>query len=455
MSSRAGGEPGDGADVAEDSALGTTLHTLPGWAARGLVYLLTALLAAALTWAAIGSVSELVTVNAVVVPEGRLRLAQAPVAGVVERIHVRRGEDVQAGDVLITLNAESVATILLERQLQQEQLELVERHRDDVVPEDIAHLREQIASEQRQFERLEDIHEQAMARLDEQTTRYEGQIENIQDRLALIETQLTINRRLEEEGLAARNRVLEVQQALAEAKTRLAEMESLAREVTLERRIDRQEFARERERYQQTVAKLEREIETRQTEADRAVEEARVAFEHADRRVRFITPGAQLAELDAEANVAVIRAPAAGRVADVAVRNPGQTLERGATVATIVPTEANLVAELHVPDSEVGRLEEGQRVRMKFAAFPYQQHGVLVGELGRVPPGVEETREGGEPYYRVPATLDQAYFRVAGEQQPLLPGMTITAEIVTGEQTILSRFLRPLGAITGAEEASP
>lgn len=435
----------------EDTALSSALNTLPGWAARGLVYLLIALVGAALLWAAFGRVDVVVSAPATVVPRGQLRIAQTSVGGVVHRVEVVDGDSVAAGQALIVLRSEKVGSVLLDVERERQKRDLAAERLETTVPRKVEHLEGKIASEETQFEQRKQAHEQALAKLDERETRYEQQIESVQRRLDLIETQLRINRRLEKQGLAARNRVLQVEQAQAEAETQLKELQSLAREVKLDRRIENSEFQSERERHRQAVAEIEQRIVDLREEARLEHERAQLAYEDAVRR-RELVRGADTGEGDGEGDLqtTVVRAPASGRIAELSVRNPGQTLEPGATVATIVPSDAELMMELRVPDDRMGRVRADQDVKFKFDAFPYQEYGVIRGTLRRIPPSAT-TEPDGRGAYRVLAGLDHTGFTVEGDERPLLPGMHATAEIVAGEKTVLQRLLEPLAPLTRSE----
>ena len=368
----------------------------------------------------------------------------------MHQVQVARGDTVRAGQSLVVLRSEKVGSVLLDMERERKQLALAAEHLEQTVPKKVQHLHQKITSQETVFEQQKQAHEQSLAKLDERETRYQQQLESVQRRLDLIETQLKINRRLEEKGLAARNRVLQVEQAQAETETQLKEMQSLAREVKLDRRIQKHEFQRDRQQHQQAIAEFEQQIEDLRREARRSHKQAQIAYRDAVRRKELLH-GLDAGEPDEtdDLQTAAVRAPAAGRIAELSVRNPGQTLQTGATVATIVPSDAELMMELRIPNGRMGRVRAEQTVKFKFEAFPYQEYGVVRGTLRRIPPSATTNDSGGPSTYRVLASLGQTRFTVDGDKRPILPGMHATAEIVAGEKTILQRLLEPLAPLTG------
>ncbi|MCA9020014.1 MAG: HlyD family efflux transporter periplasmic adaptor subunit, partial [Planctomycetaceae bacterium] len=158
----------------------------------------------------------------------------------------------------------------------------------------------------------------------------------------------------------------------------------------------------------------------------------------------------------------LVLAPIDGVVGQIHVTD-GETARRGATLITLIPEGATLIAEVKIPNREVGKVRESMQARLKFDAFPYARHGAIDGKLNQLVKVAEEPRSqsGGTgtgsaasgSYYRGYCTLEQTYFRVEGNRKPLLPGMTATAEIVTGRKRIIEVLLQPLLAFQQGRKA--
>ena len=92
-------------------------------------------------------------------------------------------------------------------------------------------------------------------------------------------------------------------------------------------------------------------------------------------------------------------------------------------------------------------------MRLAVDAFPYQRFGTvrarivrhLLGRRSRAP-----TADGAVvPVYLVTAELDEPCVTAFGRRQQLLPGMTLTARIVTEQQSLLEWLFEPLFAVRG------
>ncbi|GAB4195380.1 MAG: HlyD family efflux transporter periplasmic adaptor subunit [Wenzhouxiangellaceae bacterium] len=156
---------------------------------------------------------------------------------------------------------------------------------------------------------------------------------------------------------------------------------------------------------------------------------------------------AQLAALDQRRidlqrqGQAVIRAPLAGRIAMLPAQ-AGQSVAAQDLLATVLPADSQLQAELYVPTRAAGNLVNGQPVRLRYSAFPYQRFGYGRGHVssisrsvflpGDVPAGIA----GDEPVYRVSVTLDEQSVTLAGQQFPLPVGMLLQADVVQQQRPL-------------------
>ena len=149
----------------------------------------------------------------------------------------------------------------------------------------------------------------------------------------------------------------------------------------------------------------------------------------------------------------VAAAPIAGRVDALAVQ-VGQSVAPGDTVAVIVPSGSELMAELYVPTRAAGFIDVGQAVRVHYEAFPYQRfgaHAATVEDVSRTVLAPEETGIPGvqlqEPVFRVRGRLARQSVDAYGAEAPLRAGMLLTADIVVDRRTLLEWLLDPLYAV--------
>jgi multidrug efflux pump subunit AcrA (membrane-fusion protein) len=149
-----------------------------------------------------------------------------------------------------------------------------------------------------------------------------------------------------------------------------------------------------------------------------------------------------------------IRAPVNGVIASLDVPGAGAVVEQGSRIATIVPKDARLVAEVQVPNKDVAFVAPGRRAKVKIDAFPYQDYGTITGKVNNVSSDARADERFGS-FYKVTITLDQKAFRVGGQSLSLRSGLTLTAGIVTERKSVLSLLLDPFRKVRGAMDSVP
>jgi membrane fusion protein len=155
----------------------------------------------------------------------------------------------------------------------------------------------------------------------------------------------------------------------------------------------------------------------------------------------------QTAQFDAAKGYA-LTSPVAGRVTALTART-GTPAVQGQSLMVVVPEGGRMRVELYVPTSAAGFLKQGQEVRLAVDAFPYQQFGTVPARITDISDTViaKQASDGAVPVYLVTAELTRASVRAFDREQPLLPGMTLTARIVTRRQTLLEWLFEPLFAV--------
>jgi multidrug efflux pump subunit AcrA (membrane-fusion protein) len=142
-----------------------------------------------------------------------------------------------------------------------------------------------------------------------------------------------------------------------------------------------------------------------------------------------------------------LRAPVGLTVGVVNV-SAGQTVAAHQTLVELFPASGRLEAELHLSPVAMGFIRPGQPVTLRYDAFPYQKFGSARGEVVSVSqmpvPGMP-----GDPasIYRGRVALERDHVEAFGQQIPLRPGMSLEAEILIEERSLIEWLLEPLYAI--------
>lgn len=165
----------------------------------------------------------------------------------------------------------------------------------------------------------------------------------------------------------------------------------------------------------------------------------------------------QRLRLGAEQATTVL-APVNGRITSV-VRQSGMNVAAQEQVLVLMPEGSQLEAELLLPSSAIGFIRPQQVVKLRYDAFPYQKFGVQQARVSSVAEsavmlsarGASGGSAGGaaQPVYRVLATLQSQHITAYGQQQPLRPGMALSADVVIDQRSLLEWLLEPLFSIRG------
>jgi multidrug efflux pump subunit AcrA (membrane-fusion protein) len=135
----------------------------------------------------------------------------------------------------------------------------------------------------------------------------------------------------------------------------------------------------------------------------------------------------------------VIKSPVTGRITLNRFRNENQVIKAGETLATVIPdTPANIVVRALIPASGFAKVEIGQTVNIKLSGFPYMQYGVLKGRIFSV------SQVPGEGGFSADIELTGGMTSTYREKIKFIHDMDGTAEIITGNTRLISRFIDPV-----------
>jgi membrane fusion protein len=253
-----------------------------------------------------------------------------------------------------------------------------------------------------------------------------------------------------EQALATERRRLKFATAAAERYASMRSQGFVAEEQWAQREsalLEQQSRIEILEREQAGLARLAAELDGRaatlQLEHARAVAELERAVAGTD---------LEIVENDARRATTVV-APEAGTV--TAPRGElGAPVERGEVLARIVPDDALLAAELLAPSRAVGFVAPGDRVRLRYAAFPYQKFGQAPGtvlSVSEAPLAGAAPLDGarGAPVYRVVVELRSQAVMAYGTPRRLLPGMEVEADVLLESRRLYEWAFEPLYALAG------
>jgi membrane fusion protein len=375
-----------------------------------------ALAAAIAALIAFGSYARRVDMEGTVLPSAGLMAISSPAAGWIAVLAVREGQAVEKGTLLYTLD---VDTATKDGSTQQQIIDAQTAAREM--------LTQQIDRKTRMSEETQKELRHKIENLKVQIDQLGGQVTMQQGFFKILNKEYNLFLSLVERRQASLNELDSRQQAWMQSQSKLQELES-------------------------SKLRLKGELNDAQYQL------ATIAISTADEidalKNKILDIDEKLANSEARRSIE-IRAPEAGVVTAI-VGHPGQVVGSGAPMLKIVPERATMHAELLAPSSAIGFIHEGERVLLRYSAFPYQKFGEYWGTVASVsqaalkPDEVESLRAGAPPlkntgpFYRVIVSPDSQFVKVYGEERMLPASMQVQAYALLDRRPLYEWILDPL-----------
>jgi hemolysin D len=419
------------------------------------------LFAIAIGWATFGHIDIIATATGKVVPTGHTKTIQPLENGIVSAIHVRDGDKVTAGQVLIELDRtvtqaerRRVKQNLVASQLDVARLAALRDSfgnlaapRDIDPPQDASEAeiaRTRLAMQAQAGEQVAKL-----ASIDQQIDQKHAEGQSVSASIAKTDATLPFL----EQTATIRRKAMEIQYgnhiAYLEAQTRLTDQQN-ERHVQ-ERKLVEIEAARRalEQQFAQTRSGFERQVLADLTDAQKKTDEYAQEFVKAQQKT----------------DEQLLRAPIDGTVQQLALHTVGGVVTPAQQLMMIVPRDSEIEVEAMVSNRDIGFVEVGQEAEIKIDTFNFTRYGLMHGKVVSVsqdaiirdkPAGkAEATKKGGalaessepdgqELLYSARLSLDETRMRVEGRTVNLTPGMAVTVEIKTGSRRIVEYVLSPL-----------
>jgi adhesin transport system membrane fusion protein len=375
--------------------------SVPGGRSRPLkprLVLLTVVvgLAVALTWAAFARIDQVTRAPARVIAAERSQVVQAPDAGVVTRLHVREGDVVRVGQLLVTLEKERAQAGVDDSRAKVAALRITLARLQAEVYGKPLHFDLDLEAYGDYIRNQRDLYERRRRAFNED-------VDSLQRILRIAERELEINSHLVATGDVSAAEVLRLERGAADVRAQLAN--------------------RRNKYFQDAQAEMTKAQEDLNTQQELLRDRGQV-LDHTE-----------------------LVAPANGIVSNIRATTLGAVLRAGDTVLEISPTDGDLIAEAKVSPADIAFVEVGQTAYVKLDAYDSSIFGALTGRVSYISPDSlsEETRQGPTSYYRVHVLVKGSDFKGRhGQEIQMRPGLTATVEIKARERTVLSYLTKPI-----------
>lgn len=400
-----------------------------------------------LGWAAFVRLDAAAYATGTISVAGNRQAVQHRDGGVVSAIHVREGQRVRAGEVMVELgtaevvaNERSLSAQLIQARAVRARLLAETTHSPLQAPVEFASLTgvekaeadramalqaSEMTVRRRNLSDQRAVLGQQAAQLSQQITGIDRRIAANNTQARLFDDELSGMKQLAARGYASKNRVRALERSAADMTGQTGSLAASAAATRAQIGQTRMQ-----------ALSLESDAAKRDSEDLRTIEAS----------INDLVPRYQAAREQLQRTQ--IRAPASGQVVGLSVFTVGGVIAPGQKIAEVVPDAAPLVIEAQISPNDADDLHAGQRAEVQVGALHDRSLPVLEGTLSRISADAFSDERTGQTYYTatftVPAAKIQEINRLRGEGDGLKAGLPAQVLVPLRKRTLLQYLLEPL-----------
>lgn len=412
----------------------TPVNPLPRWSMRAIM----AFALIALLWAIFGHMDIVATATGKTVSGGRTKTIQPLEPAVVESIHVKDGQHVKKGDLLIkldttTANAEYLkakealsANLLTEAHYRSllnalESGKMPSLDKIEGVDESKRLSEESVTIGQWQaYMTKTETQKSLIAQKEAEIGTTRQQVRKLTNTSRMSAAQAADYKRLYDENFMSKHAWMQKDQERIEQEGDLATQKSRLKELEAALSSQKQELA-------SLTAQFKSDALNKKREAEEAIEQYQQETKKTKQREEIMN----------------LTAPVTGTVQQLAIHTVGGVVTEAQPLMAIVPDDETIEVEAMVENKDIGFIKEGQPVVVKLETFPYTRYGYIEGVVESVSYDAVQDEQRGL-IFPARVRLNKSYFTIEGVRANLTSGMSVTAEIKTGKRRVIDYFLSPL-----------
>jgi HlyD family secretion protein/adhesin transport system membrane fusion protein len=401
---------------------------------RFTMLLASATTAAFVVWAGFTDVPEIASAEGQVIPSGQVQAVQHLEGGIVREIIARDGDLVEMGAPIIRLDpAQAISDLEQTRAREATLLIKAERLRalgeerqpdfshmpsgyDRLITDNLAIFNSQ--AQARDTSRSVILSQMEQKRAD--LKLLESQEKSLREQLGPLQEEMNMRQELVSKGLVSRVVFLDTKRELSRVQGELARL--IGQEVTA-----REALAEVENRLIDNKSSLQKQTMDDLGTTINELAQVQESIGRLEDRVKRLE----------------IVAPVRGLVKGLTVKNQGAVIQAGGNVCEVVPVEEHMKVDAKINTKDVGHLKVGQPVRVKVTTYDFARYGSVEGTLTKISAS-SFADEKGNPFFKGVIDLKHNYVGAAAGRYVIHPGMSVTAEIITGDKTLLQYMLKPI-----------
>ena len=400
-----------------------------------LLVAITSFIVIFIVWANFATLDEVTRGDGKIIPSSDIQALQTLDAGTVEETLVREGDEVQAGQILMKLNAIEASSDLGANQsrylgllasITRLSAEAEGKGTVEFPPEVMKGSPQSVTEELNAFRANQQSMNGQRNVLQQQMSQRESELREVSTRIAdtrgvisLQKQEANMIRPLVEKGSAPKMELLQLDRVIKEKN---AELNSYTSSVPRIRSSIEEAKARIVELETNMKAQAQAELGAKLIEMNE-IKERLTALEQRKGRTE-------------------LKSPVNGTIQEITVNTIGGVVRPGEDIIKIVPKDDQLIVEAKVRPSDRAFIFPGQKAVIKITAYDFSIYGGLDGQLVDISADTIEDQEG-NTFYRVKLRTDKTELTRKGEVLPITVGMVASVDILTGKKTVMDYLLKP------------
>ncbi|WP_296590758.1 HlyD family type I secretion periplasmic adaptor subunit [Methylophaga sp.] len=405
------------------------------WGGHILLLLIAAFIGIALWWASVAEIDEVTRGQGKVVPSSKVQIIQNLEGGILADVLVSEGQMVEKGDVLLKIDDTRFSSSFRESKLtywellaRTARLSAESEGKPLELPDELMINQPELAAEERglyqsrqlQLQSTIDVLKRQAEQRRQELVEKQARQQQLSRSFELSNQELQMSEPLLEAGVMSEVEILRLKRTVNDLR---GEMDS-----------NRLAIPRIRSSIDEVQQKINEAVTRFESEAARELSEVRAEMERTEESV------SALKDRVTRTNV---RSPMKGTIKRLMINTIGGVIQPGMDLVEIVPLEDNLLIEAQIRPADIAFLRPGQEAIIKFTAYDFSIYGGLEAKLVRISADTI-TNEEDESFYLIYLRTEQNFIKSSMGELGIIPGMTVTVDILTGEKTVLDYLLKPI-----------
>ena len=405
------------------------------WGGHILLLLIAAFIGIALWWASVAEIDEVTRGQGKVVPSSKVQIIQNLEGGILADVLVSEGQMVEKGDVLLKIDDTRFSSSFRESKLtywellaRTARLSAESEGKPLELPDELMINQPELAAEERglyqsrqlQLQSTIDVLKRQAEQRRQELVEKQARQQQLSRSFELSNQELQMSEPLLAAGVMSEVEILRLKRTVNDLR---GEMDS-----------NRLAIPRIRSSIDEVQQKINEAVTRFESEAARELSEVRAEMERTEESV------SALKDRVTRTNV---RSPMKGTIKRLMINTIGGVIQPGMDLVEIVPLEDNLLIEAQIRPADIAFLRPGQEAIIKFTAYDFSIYGGLEAKLVRISADTI-TNEEDESFYLIYLRTEQNFIKSSMGELGIIPGMTVTVDILTGEKTVLDYLLKPI-----------